>query len=175
MSSDLAENIQTETQDDSILKPRTRKPPSFSIEQRHAMSERMKKVNADRIAKARAKPENAKAEETRKAAEELKAAKQAELEAEIERLKTEAAAAPKLAKIPRGRKPKVPKEEKDVAELDALVKKVKERKPPAPTPSPEETDVESEDELPPPTKHKPRARKQIGESAPVPKVVAKFL
>jgi len=167
MQPDLAE---PEIQDENILKPRVRKSPAFTPEQRAAMSERMKKVNADRIAKARAKPENASAEEARKQAEDLKAAKQAELEAEIERLKQEAAAAPKLAKTPRARKPRVPKEEKEVAQLDDLVKKVKARQP---TPSPDETDVESEEDIPPPPARPSRARKQL--STPPAKVVAKFL
>ena len=162
---DLAE---PEIQDENILKPRVRKSPAFTPEQRAAMSERMKKVNADRIAKARAKPENASAEEARKQAEDLKATKQAELEAEIERLKQEAAAAPKLAKTTRARKPRVPKEEKEVAQLDALVKKVKERQV-----VPDETDVESEEDIPPPPARPSRARKQL--STPPAKVVAKFL
>jgi hypothetical protein len=154
-----------EVEDENILKPRVRKSPAFTPEQRAAMSERMKKVNADRISKARSKPENAKAEETRKKAEDAKLSKQAELEAEIERLKQEAAAAPKLAKTPRARKPRVPKEEKEVAELDALVKKAKERQV-----VPDETDIESEEDVPPPPKIT-RARKSIA----VPKTVAKFL
>jgi len=165
MQPDLGE---IEQPDENILKPRVRKSPAFTPEQRAAMSERMKKVNADRIAKARSKPENAKAEETRKAAEDAKLAKQAELEAEIERLKQEAAAAPKLAKTPRARKPRVPKEEKEVAELDALVKKAKERQV-----VPDETDIESEEDVPPPPKIT-RARKSIAVPAPA-KVVAKFL
>jgi hypothetical protein len=154
-----------EVEDENILKPRVRKSPAFTPEQRAAMSERMKKVNADRIAKARSKPENSKAEETRKKAEDAKLSKQAELEAEIERLKQEAAAAPKLAKTPKPRKPRVPKEEKEVAELDALVKKAKERQV-----VPDETDIESEEDVPPPPKIT-RARKSIA----VPKTVAKFL
>jgi len=162
------ENIQMEPQDDNILKPRVRKAPSFSVEQRAAMADRMRKVNQARIEKARSKPENAVAEEARKQAEELKAAKQAELDAEIERLKLEAAKVPKLAKIPKARKPRV---DKGVAELDALVEKVKERKQPVPA---DETDVESEDEYVPPPPRVSRARKTIAVPAPV-KVVAKFL
>jgi hypothetical protein len=154
--------------DESILKPRVRKSPNFTAEQRAAMSERMKRVNAERIAKARAKPENATQERLRQEAEQAKLAKQKELEDEIERLKQEAAAAPKLAKIPRARKPKVPKD--DAAELDVLVQKARQRAP-APVPSPDQTDVESEDEeIPPPPKLR-RAKKSID----VPRIVAKFL
>lgn len=159
------EQTQPIEQEESVLKPRVRKAPSFTPEQRAAMSERMKKVNADRIAKARAKPENAKLEELRKAAEDAKLAKQQELEAEIEKLKQEAAAAPKLAKTPRARKPRVPKED---PALDALVKKARERQI---APSPDVSESESEDDLPPPPKS--RSRKQSAVKAP--KVVAKFL
>lgn len=154
--------------EESILKPRVRKSPSFTPEQRAAMSERMKKVNADRIAKARAKPENAKLEEARKAAEDAKLAKQQELEAEIEKLKQEAAAAPKLAKVPKARKPRA---QKEVAELDALVKKARERQV---APSPEASDSESEDDVPPPPKQT-RGRRQSVPAVQAPKVVAKFL
>jgi hypothetical protein len=129
----------------------------------------MKKVNAERIAKARAKPENATQEKLRQEAEQAKLAKQKELEDEIERLKQEAAAAPKLAKIPRARKPKVPKD--DAAELDVLVQKARQRNA---APSPIQTDVESEDEeIPPPPKMR-RAKKTVGELQ-APRVVAKFL
>jgi hypothetical protein len=165
--SDLAQYpIQEE---ESVLKPRVRKSPNFTPEQRQAMSERMKKVNAERIAKARARPENATREQMLKEAEENRLAKQKELEAEIERLKAEAALAPKLAKIPKTRKPKLPKD--DSAEMvDALIQKARERNR---APSPVESESESEEEVPPPPKTR-RTKKTIPELQ-APKVVAKFL
>jgi len=147
--------------DDTILKPKQRRAPNFTPEQRAAMSERMRKVNEARIA-------NSKAAETQKIKEEkaaAKAAKKKELELEIERLKEEAAKAPKLAPIPKKKYPrKVKEEDPDSDGYEELLAKTREVKR-SPSPEPE-----------PVVEPTPRQRKAPASREPAaPRIVVKFL
>jgi hypothetical protein len=161
------ESIDPQPPQDSILKPRQRRAPNFTPEQRAAMSERMRKVNEARIA-------NSKAAETQKIREEKQAQKEAkkkELEAEIERLKLEAAKAPKLAPPPKKKYPrKVKEEEFDSDGYDDLLAKTREVKR---YPSPEPESVAAP---PPVATPKRRATPAQSPAAPVaPRIVVKFL
>jgi hypothetical protein len=154
--------------EENILKPKTRKAPSFTPEQRQAMSERMRKVNADRIANSK----NADAIKAREAKAVEKEAKRKELEAEIERLKAEALAKSQpLAKLPK--KPKTRKPPADLHEpnYDELLEKARAKPAQAPV---QEEESESEEDVPPPPKtpRKPRA-KTVAPAEP--KLVVKFL
>jgi len=152
--SDAKEEQPTE---DAILKPQRRKP-NFTPEQRAALAERMRKVNADRIAKAKG-PDKIKEEEEKK---QTKEQKRKELEEEIERLKQEAQKnRSKLEPVPKARKPRVKKPESDDEFEENLLKKAREVIPDPP--SPVETPVA-------------RTRKVASVSAPPqPKIVCKFL
>jgi hypothetical protein len=162
--------------DESILKPKpTRKTPNFTPEHRQALAERMRKVNADRIAKSKS-AENAKVRE-QKALE--KDAKRKELEAEIERLKLEASQAPKfVAPIPKKTRQPKPRQDDHEPNYDELIAKARERPAPAPAPSPaQESDDDTEPEPTPVKARKPRAQK-APEPAPIyqpPKFIVKFL
>lgn len=159
--------------DDSILKPKQRKAPAFTPEQRAAMSERMKKVNASRIA-------NSKSAEQQKVKEQKnleREQKRLELEKELERLRTEAQLEPpRLQPVP---KKKYVRKEKDTLDhdpkYDELIQKVREVK--RVQIPPPESDSESEDEpTPPPKTRKPRAVKTQAPAQPEPpRVVCKFL
>jgi len=154
--------------EENILKPKTRKAPAFTPEQRQAMSERMKKVNADRIANSK----NADAIRAREAKAVEKEQKRKELEDEIEKLKSEAITnSQPLAKLPR--KPKARKPPSDLHEpnYDELLEKARAK--PA-TVQVQEDASESEEDIPPPPKtpRKPRA-KTVAPAEP--KLVVKFL
>ena len=176
-NTDLANQIPPPNE--SILKPKpTRKTPNFTPEHRAALSERMKKVNADRIAKSKS-AENAKLRE-QKALE--KEQKRKELEAEIEKLKLEAAQAPKfVAPLPKKERVRKPREDDHEPNYDALIAKARER-----TTISADHVYESEDDTQPepsPVKQrKPRAPAKSPELAPAaapvyqaPKLVVKFL
>ena len=167
--------------DESILKPKERKRPNFSPEHRAALAERMRKVNETRIANSKSTA-NAKIAEEKKIARE---AKKKELEAEIERLKAEAVAAgPRLAPVPKIRKPRAPKmEEPEDDGYDQLLQKAREvRKPPrapAPPPTPELSETESEYEPVPRRKRQSAPKPLAAAAAPVipaaPKIICKFV
>lgn len=170
--------------DESILKPKERKRPNFSPEHRAALAERMRKVNETRIANSKSAA-NAKLAEEKKLARE---AKKKELEAEIERLKEEAVAAgPRLAPVPKIKKPRAPKmEEPEDDGYDQLLQKAREvRKPPrapTPPPPPEYSETESEYE-PVPRRKRPSSKKPAASPAPtpapvvptVPRIMCKFV
>ncbi len=148
--------------DETILK--TRKSPNFSPEQRAAMSERMKAVNANRIANSK----KSAATEAKEQAAVQREARKKELEEEIENLKLEAiASSTKLAKIPK-KKP-VPKVD-DGSDFKELIDKTKKRV----VVQEPESELESEDEVQPPPR-KPSIRKKIPEPVVAPVVRAKFL
>jgi len=158
--------------EESILKPRTRKSPNFTPEQRAMMAERMKKVNAARIANSK----KSAATEAKEQAAIQREARKKELEEEIERLKRDAlAASTKLEKIPR--KKAIPKVD-DGSELKELTEKAKSRPKKVVVQEPE-SEEESEDDVPPPPPRKPIIRKKIEKTpevvAPIPQVRAKFL
>jgi hypothetical protein len=164
---------QTQPLDESILKPKQRKAPSFTPEQRQAMSDRMKKVNAERISKSKT-AEQLKVREQKNLEKEQK---RIELEQEIERLRKEVAEQPaRLQPVPKkkyARKVKeMPEHEPNYEQLIQKTREVKRVQIPDPEP---ETDSESDDEPPPPPKsRKPRVSKQPTQPEP-PKLVCKFL
>jgi hypothetical protein len=154
---------------DSILKPKpTRKAPNFTPEHRAALAERMKKVNADRIAKSKS-AENAKIRE-QKALE--KEQKRLELEAEIEKLKMEASQAPKMvAPLPKKERKSKPREDDHEPNYDQLIAKARERREVVVHTVP--SDEESEPEPAPVKQRKPKTPK--AEKLEPPRPVCKFL
>lgn len=166
-------NTDSQPLDDSILKPKQRKAPSFTPEQRQVMSDRMKKVNAERIAKSK----SAEQQKVRDQKNLEKEQKRIELEQEIERLRKEVQEQPaRLQPIP---KKKYVRKVKELPEhepnYDQLIQKAREvRRVKLPEPDPE-TDTESDDEpIPPPKARKPRVSKQPTQPEP-PKLICKFL
>jgi hypothetical protein len=155
--------------EDSILKPKQRKSPNLTPEQRAAAAERLRKINAERIAKSKS-AQDQKLKEQKQAEKE---AKKKELMEEVERLKQRALAnAVPLAKIPKKKYVRKQKEEEysDGEEYEELLRKVREI--PIKEPEPE---YEPEPE---PVRRAPRTR-SVKEPAPVavapPKIVCKFL
>jgi len=159
--------------EESILKTRTRKSPNFTVEQRQAMAERMKKVNEARIANSK----KSAATEAKEQAAAQREARKKELEEEIERLKLEAlASSTKLAKIPK-KKP-VPKVD-DGSELKELTEKIKARPKKVQVQEPESEEESDEEDVPPPPR-KQTIRKKVEKIpepvvVPVPQIRAKFL
>lgn len=158
--------------DESILKTKPeRKRPNFTPEHRAALAERMKKVNADRIANSKTHV-NARLVEERKAVRE---AKKKELDAEIERLKQQALAdGPRLESVKKTpRKPrevKLPFDEKEYDDLIAKVKSMNEMREKAKKQVIEES--ESEDDPEPPKRvKKPTQAKTAPAPAPAPQPV----
>jgi len=152
--------------DESILKPKPqRRAPSFTPEQRKAMSDRMKKVNADRIA-------NSKTTEARLVKEKTREEKKKQLEEELRLLKEEVKSAPaRLAPVPKKKpvpNPKVYDPYDDLIDQVKEVRKAKQAVAVAPEPEPES---EEEPEPAPLKTRKPRQPKPPAE----PKIVCKYL
>ena len=162
----------TQPLNDSILKPKpVRKAPNFTPEHRAALAERMKKVNADRIANSKS-AENAKIRE-QKALE--KEQKRKELEAEIEKLKQEAAAAPKMvAPRPKKERKSKPREDDHEPDYDQLIAKARERREVILHTVP--SDDESEPDPAPVKQRKPKIPKaEVAVKIEPPRPVCKFL